>query len=338
MRQGVAGHAGMSGPASYSKSMNTITINGVTVRSDKQIRSVNGTRIQFADGSHVDTATGSVVSHGPGSISVHGSASMFGGDDADADRDTGGLSLSKGAGPRTRTWAVAQAVQLRTLTAEQLDIAVHDGPVEIEAHGTADALDAIEFSADHTRTAVATFPSAGAAVHSQRATLSMFGRRTVRTFISGAAGVERVSVKVPPGCALDVQLLGDGAALIGDVRGPLNLTAAGSREIRIGAMSRLSMMVQGAVDVSADHLSGDLVVTVQGAGNVRVSGRSDRVQAVLQGAARCRFDGSCQTADITVQGAADMFVDRCASEPQVLVFGAGRAVVSGRSYRSAFSA
>ena len=77
-------------------------------------------------------------------------------------------------------------------------------------------------------------------------------------------------IDIPPDAPLTLAASGDGNLRLGDVRGPLNITLAGSGNLVAGSIGPVAISVSASGDATLGDVRGPAVISLTGSGDVRV--------------------------------------------------------------------
>lgn len=149
--------------------------------------------------------------------------------------------------------------------------------------------------------------------------------------------------------SVTVETAGCGGWTIANVEGPLNVTVAGSGDIRAGVSRSLEIDVAGSGDVSVGATgaaevsiagSGDVAIAsvtgnfetnIAGSGDVLVrAGRADRFEVNIMGGGDVDFRGSAATAEINLMGGGDVRIASVSGTIERNVMGGGDIIIGGR--------
>ena len=241
------------------------TVDGKEVHSDKRMRSINGTRIEFTDGSWCDAATGQVSNQGSGFINIGAPGS-----------DSDGAKITKG--PERFT---ASSLEVRQVAAD-LSVEVHSDPdMEVTVHGPSDVVEAIRLVVNDGTLVIEGEPSAnngGISIVSRRGNTATSGVSinvgsvvSVGDLTIGGRGENsaKITVKVPPGSPLAISGI-SGATNIGDTGGPLTVNVLGGNDVDIGRVGNATLSVHGSGDIRVAEVNGAVVARVHGSGDIDI--------------------------------------------------------------------
>jgi len=134
---------------------------------------------------------------------------------------------------------------------------------------------------------------------------------------------------------------GCGDWTIGDVKGSLAASIAGSGDVRAGSSGSLSASIAGAGDFVAGP-TGPLEVSIAGAGDIEVASVNGPVEASIAGAGDVRVRGGRPTdVDASIAGAGSVIIDAAVANVEASIVGAGDVEVrsvSGRVEKSIIGA
>jgi hypothetical protein len=300
-------------------------INGVEVHSDKQVRSIVNSRVEFSDGSWCDTSTGQVSNNGRGYINLGGS-----GDSPSGEQTT--------KGPEKFS---AKALDIQGVSADA-DVQVHSGSdIEVTISGSAGEVDAITsvirgdtlfIESKSSRrggggtTIVSGFGGTvigGGGV----SVISSFGHRGSSSVIIGGSGggsSTKLTVKIPVGTAVKVSGV-NGNTTIGDIEAPLIAHVQGHNDVNAGRVTSAQLHAQGSGGIRVTSANGDVAANVQGSGDIDVEGGSmSNLTANVMGSGDVTVRGTADMASLSVMGSGVIDVEHVRSEPTKSQMGSGR--------------
>ncbi len=305
------------------------TINGVKVFSDKRVRQIVNTRVEFTDGSWCDVSTGQVVNRGRGEISIGSHPS-----------NTPSETITKGP-----LRFQASILDLRQLTADA-SVEPHDGnDMEVTITGPENEVEAIRTGLQGQRLVVeggsgsgsggssisvttrgskTVISGRGVNIRSSSIIGGMFGDvASVFSSSSGDDGDTKVTVKVPRGTPVSVSG-GAGNTHIGNTHGPLTAHVTASGDIEAGSMAKVELHVQGSGDIRVAEVNGPAVVQIMGSGDVTIDGGSiSSLTASVMGSGDVTIEGVAQEASLSVMGSGDIRVAHVIKTPSKNVMGSG---------------
>ncbi len=154
---------------------------------------------------------------------------------------------------------------------------------------------------------------------------SIFGRNGVTTVITNGGNENdvQITIKVPPGTAVySNRVLGN--VTIGNTNGPLTASVQGQNSVTAGRISSAHLTVQGSGDIEISEVNGPVVAHVQGSGGVKIKdGAITTLTVSVQGSGDLKIGGSAITANLSVQGSGDIRVAHVQQRPVKNVMGSG---------------
>lgn len=122
---------------------------------------------------------------------------------------------------------------------------------------------------------------------------------------------------------VEVGNAGCGDWAIGDVKGELEISQAGSGDTRAGSSSGLSVSVAGSGDVVAGP-TGRFEASIAGSGDVRVAAVNGSVEVAIAGSGDVKVDGGRATSvEASIAGSGDVRVDAPATSVEANIMGSG---------------
>lgn len=253
------------------------TINGREIFSDKTVRTITNTRIDFSDGSWCDGRTGEVVNKGAGYITLGTPPSDE-------------MSNTTTRGPQTYN---SRSLEVRGVNAD-VDIEVHsNNNIEVTITGPENLIKGIKV-----------FENGGCLYiedenqgKGKDSFISKFGNffssGNINTTIISGSGIvinqrgnggseTKISVKVPVGTPVSVSEI-IGMTTIGDTEASINVHVI-SGDVNAGRVSDANLKIQGGGDISIEYLSGFLNAQVMGSGDILVkAGKVSMLSASVMG-------------------------------------------------------
>lgn len=305
-------------------------VNGKDVFSDKDIRSISGTRIDFSDGSWCDVSTGQVHNNGKGYINIG----------APPDGNSATETITKG--PISYRM---QPLEVRNLFAD-VDISIHTSDnIQTTITGPKDEIEDIVFSEQGGRLVIEGKGgrSGGTNINSNnvRSTIvtnsfhsvfsSLFGggnRSTV--IINSSSSPTKVAIKIPAGFPVTVNGI-KGDTKIGDINAPLTVDVDGQGDVNAGKVTSADLNVKGQGDIEINEATGPIDVKVSGQGGVVVnSGYVPMVRATISGQGDIKLKVRAKDADLSVSGMGDIYVEYVENKPIRKVSGMGDIEIGNR--------
>ncbi len=318
-------------------------INGREVYSDKEVDSIDKTRVKFKDGSWCDVDTGQIVNKGPGYISI-GSP-----EESVSEKVTEGPMIYS-----------ARNLEVRGVLAD-LDVRVHQEPnVKVTIVGPASEVKTIrvnhqgdtviiEGEGDEVTgggvTIISGRGSSVTRVGRIRGGSVLIGRGTIirrgggSIIAEGIVGGQnvvitgngenqtKITVEVPKGAAVNLSGV-SGNSVIGDTDGTLQVNASDG-SVNAGRVANATLSVQGSSDINVREVNGVLTISIMGSGDVRVDG--GKVNALIinvMGSGDASFNGQAETATLTVMGSGNIQVANVKNRPSKKVMGSGNIQVA----------
>jgi hypothetical protein len=292
--------------------MNIVSINGLTIETSKPGVSINGSVVVFGDGSTYNTRTGAFNNAGPGYVKLNGRL---------LENNEGDAEKSKESSVKTRTEDFNASELSLKLASTDVSVQKWDGSgMRVELTGPSDLIDAFTLVERHGTLLVEESKSANGRgsinIDGGSITMSSFGGNS---FIGGVqiggrhGGVtiggqgHSISMKifVPSGTPIAVSTKG-GDVDINDINGPLDVSIAGSADVR------------------AKSASGNVNIRVAGSGDVKVNrGEVNNLNVSIAGSGDVRFGGVAQNAMLTIAGSGDISVNHVINKPMKSVAGSG---------------
>ncbi|MFZ1301938.1 MAG: DUF2807 domain-containing protein [Candidatus Microsaccharimonas sp.] len=275
--------------------MNSISINGLTIETNKPGMSMINGFVIFGDGSTYDSGTGTFVNKGEGYVRVNGKIL-----EGQADN----TPTPKREPVETKSHEF-RATALSLKVRGDVTVSKHDRTgIRIEITGTSKFIESIKLD---ERGGTLFLEDKGSSqggvisVGNNNIVMSGFGGRVSIGDVTGFSSVgESSSIKVfvPYRTSITVEASGSSDVTINGVNGPLNLS------------------VKGSGDVKTSGASGTVQLNVSGSGSVSIgAGTIDSLIANASGSADIRFRGTAQTAILNASGSSDIDVDQVVAQP-----------------------
>ena len=151
--------------------------------------------------------------------------------------------------------------------------------------------------------------------------------------------------------SLDLSNSGCGNWTIGNVKGDLRISQAGSGDAHAGAAGSLKVSAAGSGDVSVKQVSGGATVQIAGSGDVSAQsvsgpvkvdiagsgdvdlggGHATELVAHIAGSGDVKFAGTADSLDASIAGSGDVDVDRVTGTVHKAVMGSGDVNVGGHT-------
>ena len=305
------------------------TVNGKNVYSDKNVRSIVGTRITYTDGSWCDTETGEVVNKGPGSIAI----------DVPIGKTNKKEIIEKSF--------MANTLKLTALFAD-VDIRVGDHPqIKIKIEGQDSTIKDIDISENEN----VVYVRGKGGKDSRRASIQInkggssinIGGQTGRgsiyvdngdivisnvtnnniSIVSGEENETKVTIFVPKGTQIDVSDV-SGQVNIDDTEGNLQASVRGKNNIYAGRVKDAVISVGCSGDIQVQEVSGSLTAQIAGSGDIRIRhGDVTNLNATIVGSGDVIFGGRAEDAILTITGSGDIKVAHIKNRPITNIVGSG---------------
>lgn len=322
------------------KMVDKIEVNGKKVFSDKSIRSIVGTRVNFIDGSWCDVETGEVVNNGPGSISI-------------------GVSAGKTDKKETKEKSFkASALSVTDLCAD-VDVQIGSDPqIKVRIEAPASIINDVDISESGNIVRIrgkgakgfegVNITSRGNSINigrsnAGRGIFMSTGNVTISDNCSiygnnisiGGSETEneiKITVIVPKGTPIDVSDI-SGQVNIGDTEGDLNASIVGGSKIFAGHVKDAHLSLQGGGDIRVEKVSGRILTAeITGSGDIRIKkGNVATLIASVTGSGDVKFGGSADNATLTVTGSGDIKVADVKNRPVTRITGTGDIDIGNRS-------
>lgn len=312
--------------------MAEIRVNSKKVYSDKNVKSIVGTRINFTDGSWCDVETGEVVNNGTGSISIGVPA---------------GKSNKKETVEKSFKANAASVLKLTELCA---DVNVQLGSVfqfMVKMEGLASVLKDIDISESGNILCIKGKggKSSGISIQSGGNSISI-GRSMSQSICVSSGNITignnrimsgnsisiggsdtenetKITVFVPRGTQVDVSGI-SGKVDIGDIEGNLQASVRGGSDISAGRMKDTVLSLQGGGDIRVQEVNGSLTAQIAGSGDIRVKqGNVTTLNATVTGSGDIKFGGKAENAILTVTGSGDIQATYVKNRPITNIVGSG---------------
>lgn len=292
--------------------MNIVSINGLTIESNKPGISMSGNVVVFGDGSTYNTRTGAFNNAGPGYVKLNGRV---------LENNEGDAQKSEESSLKTRTEDFdASELSLNLASADAI-IEKWDRPgMRVELNGPSDIVEAFTLTERDGALLVEESRSGGSHgsinIDSGNITMTSFGGssfvggmqiggRYGGVTISGHGGGLSLKVFVPSSAPIAVSTK-SGDVNISDIGGPLDVSVAGS------------------ADVKAKSASGNVNIKIAGSGDVKVNrGDVANLNVSIAGSGDVRFGGVAQNAMLSIAGSGDISVKRVVNKPMKSIAGSG---------------
>jgi hypothetical protein len=290
--------------------MQKISVNGLTIETDKSGMSMSGEVVVFNDGSTYNRRTGAFNNAGPGYVKVNGKK---------LDNSAGDPAAAKSAiTKKSCNFAEATHLSLKLKTADVV-VEKHDKDgIRVEITGLSNLVEAVKLD-EQGSTLIVGDGSAGkfglfedgggfADFVSEFSGLMRsggFGKISMSSFNCGRSGQISIKIFAPKGTPIDVSSVSSDVDISG-IDGPLSIN------------------IKGSADVKATGASGNVQIGVAGSGNVNISGGNiDNLNVSIAGSGDVKFSGTAKNAFLSIAGSGDIGVARVINLPVKNVAGSG---------------
>lgn len=110
--------------------------------------------------------------------------------------------------------------------------------------------------------------------------------------------------------ALELGNAGCGDWTLGNVRGDLQISQAGSGDVRSGTAGDLTVRLSGSGDITTQAISNGATIDVAGSGNIRVASITGPLRASIAGSGDARFGGRATNAVVRIAGSGDVWLQQ----------------------------
>ncbi|MFZ4603900.1 MAG: GIN domain-containing protein [Caulobacterales bacterium] len=160
--------------------------------------------------------------------------------------------------------------------------------------------------------------------------------RTPKTLKLGVA--DGVFTKVGPSDALDASFAGCGDAVIGDVKGRLEINSAGSGDVVAGAAQSANVSLAGSGQIELGTITQGLEASIAGSGSTRAKSVTGPLSASIAGSGDVDVDGGAVSdASVSIAGSGDVSIEAPVVNLRASIMGSGDidvAAVSGALERT----
>jgi hypothetical protein len=123
---------------------------------------------------------------------------------------------------------------------------------------------------------------------------------------------------------VDLAAAGCGAWALGDVRGKLKVTQAGSGIVRAGSASAAELYSSGSGGIATGPISGSVAAMNLGSGDIDIASMNGPLDARIAGSGRIRVDGGRASAmQASIAGSGDIALNGVAGSLKASVMGSG---------------
>lgn len=130
---------------------------------------------------------------------------------------------------------------------------------------------------------------------------------------------------------LEVSLAGSGDIRAG-TSGSLEVSLAGSGSVMAAATRDLDVSIAGSGDVTTAAVSGPVDVSIAGSGSVTVNGDAGAVSVSTMGSGDVNVRGTAASVDASIAGSGDVSVGRVTGSVSQSIAGSGDVTVGGQTY------
>lgn len=273
----------------------TLKINGVTVESNKKVKSVENGRVTYEDGSWYDVSTGTVVNKGNGYININTTTQG----ESQELISTGPVRYS------------SQILDIDDVYANVEIYVVEGNEMVVEIEGRKPYVHAIEVKKiDHTlviksKPDASNFPGISVFTSVSSGTILSTSYGSTASIFSGVPANEtKVKVGVPKGSGVKVRVL-EGEISIGDTEGSLHATNLSKKEIQVGKVTDATLIVFDSGGIHVKSVNGYLIMENLGYGDIRVKdGSVSQLAALVLSSGNIFFGGKAVSADLSILGRA----------------------------------
>lgn len=282
--------------------MNTCTVNGVTITTDRGIASINRAFVTFADGSTYDVNTGAYHSAGPGYLMVDGKhvePTSASDNLPPSEAPVADKAVIESATERHRFSAGRLVLRMKAL---DVTVQAHDEPfMEVELTGTTTMLEMVKMSVvdgalvvseDKPRGGKVSFRSGKSemTVISHGSFISIGGVNIGGSFVKQPTESLEVIVRVPYTTPIEAHTSSIADITIVNVDGPLDLETTGTG------------------DITANKVSGDVKARVSSTGDIRITrGNIPYLEAITTSTGSIIVtECTAENAKVTVQSTGDI--------------------------------
>jgi hypothetical protein len=287
---------------SSGSSKNVISINGVTIETNKNSLSANGSMVRFNDGSWYNIATAEFHDGGGnGYVKVNGCVMQGSGPSSDESDE---IVVKHGAFSDTLDLSL-------DISSVNITVDTHESKgISYEITGPKSMVDGITIRQAGT---TAVFGESGSSVGStivSTGNVSIIGGVRFGGSRSTPNSV-LLKILVPRGTAIEAETSGTGKITIGNVCGSLDAEASG----------------QGCIH--AEKVEGDVSLSISGTASIAVaSGKISQLKVDISGVGNVHVGGTSQNAKLKVSGVGNIDVAHVVNQPIRKTSGVGRITVA----------
>ena len=316
------------------------TINGVDVFSDKNVSSIQDTKINFSDGSWCDINTNEVVNEGKGSISIG---------------NKGKKSSSKKITKPAQTFK-ASKLELETLTANIIVEVEKRSDIEVIIEGTESELKDIslkeisgilKISGKSNNTSnsqtiikgnlfssfVSNFFGNSNVISSGDISVSINNNSSSIT-INDKGAASKIIIKVPMYTPIKAKSI-TGSVLLGDTEGNIDISNSGSTSYNIGKITNTKIQSQGDGNIDIKSITGSLNVHSIGDGEITIEkGNIKNLDIYCKGDGGFSFDGEVGSTSISSNGDSDIDIKSINGNLNITSIGDGEITIEKGSIKN----
>lgn len=332
-------------------------INGVEVFSDKELRSVVNTRVEFADGSWCDVATGQVHCQGPGYLNIGTSTEQEVLKIVEETKNYTARNLEIDG--------VMADVNVQPHQSDQIEVTISGTASQVKGISVKKSVDAVCITEARGGSGVNVNVWGGSAVAMGTGSSVTIGSNNVvncgNVRVSGVNittngdcsissgnifqrfasaftrspqsrsvvvtdncnGLIKITVKLPQGGAVRLEDV-FGTSVIGDTDGDLQVEASNG-SVQAGRVVNANLEISGVSKINVAEVNGTLDMEVSGCGNIRVNGgKVSKLDIEVSGTGHATFDGAADKAKLEVSGCGSINVASVKNKPKQEVSGVGK--------------
>ncbi|MEO5949354.1 MAG: DUF2807 domain-containing protein [Candidatus Saccharimonas sp.] len=296
--------------------MNSVSVNGVNIRTDKSGLSMTGEVIVFSDGSTYNTRTGAFNNAGPGDVFVNGKR---------LDNSVGSSSARVESTKITKTKDFKVTQLSLELQSARVSLVGHDKlHTRVEITGPSNLVEGVSLSEFGDMLVVKDHQNgsgfSSVVIGNGNVMSSSFGGNVSiggvqisgNSIISSSSGDAAVDIKIYVPTRASIRAVNRGVAHldVDGIDGPLDLKISGSG------------------DMTASAITGDVILKVSGAGNIKIEKASIRnLEAVISGTGNVNVLGTVHTAQLRVSGVGNIYLQHSDTPVTKRVTGLGNITV-----------
>lgn len=276
-----------------------IVVNGVTVYTNKQVRTVTGSIVRFVDGSSADLDTRTLINVGEGYLTFDAAAAVPEVELVTVSKrypNITRLALSRvDADVKVVVGSAVTEVVLEgdKVQVSECDIVESNGCLTIRGPENSGGSNLIVSERYVTQ------KNAGGILG------ALFGRQSRQSveIYSTSGDRIKITVTVPEGTSLEIED-GHGALKIGDTHGSVSLEIGGQRQVNIGAITDGTFSLSGQASVSVrDITAPNLTATLAGQSELHISeGTVETVHVTTSGQSSFMLNGAANYGHFSSRG------------------------------------